>query len=347
MSLYERLLRPLLFRMDPERAHALAMVAIVRGFVTSKVVRDPRLEQTLFGLTFPNPLGLAAGFDKNGVALSRWKGLGFGTVEVGTVTRLPQPGNPRPRLFRLPTDKALINRLGFNNDGSEAVATRVRKGIAGIPIGVNIGKSRVTSISDAPADYAAAVQDFAGKADYFVVNVSSPNTPQLRSLQDSGPLTEILQTMLAIDTETPLFVKVSPDLSASAFESIVRVATECGITGIVATNTTLSREGLSGVVDQPGGLSGAPLKGSADEALSILARTAGPQLTLIGVGGVFTGEDVATKLRLGASLAQIYTGWVYRGPSAAPRILAELLGVLERDRLNSVSDLIRRPSNRS
>lgn len=325
MSAYERLLRPILFRMDPERVHNVALWAIARGLIRGKLLVDPRLERTVAGIRFPNPLGLAAGFDKNGVALDRWKDMGFGFAEAGTATWLAQPGNPKPRLFRLPEDRAVINRFGFNNSGAAELANRLRAAQPGIPIGINIGKSKAAPLEGAIQDYEQSFSALKHLGDYFVVNVSSPNTPGLRTLQEKGPLTELLSTLRKLDGNTPLFVKVSPDLSNEDLLDVVEVAKTCRFTGIVATNTTLSRDGLSTSIVQDGGLSGKPLFARSNECLRILSEASQGELILIGVGGVFSGDDLRGKLELGASLVQIYTGWVYGGPKSAARILLEFL----------------------
>lgn len=325
MSAYERLLRPILFRMDPERVHNVALWAIARGLIRGKLLVDPRLERTVAGIRFPNPLGLAAGFDKNGVALDRWKDMGFGFAEAGTATWLAQPGNPKPRLFRLPEDRAVINRFGFNNSGATELANRLRAAQPGIPIGINIGKSKAAPLEGAIQDYEQSFSALKHLGDYFVVNVSSPNTPGLRTLQEKGPLTELLSTLRKLDGNTPLFVKVSPDLSNEDLLDVVEVAKTCRFTGIVATNTTLSRDGLSSSIVQDGGLSGKPLFARSNECLRILSEASQGELILIGVGGVFSGDDLRRKLELGASLVQIYTGWVYGGPKSAARILLEFL----------------------
>ena len=320
MPLYEALLRPLLFLLDPETAHNLALRAVRAGLARAKPPRTD-LEKTLFGVSFPNPVGLAAGFDKNAVALERWKDLGFGFVEVGTVTRHAQPGNPRPRVFRLPQHKAVINRLGFNNQGADAMARRLEGKRAGIPLGVNIGKSKVTGLADAAEDYAYSYRLLKGFADYVVVNVSSPNTSGLRELQDKDALSRILTRLKEIDAQKPLFVKIAPDLSKPAIEGAVAVALSLGLTGMVCTNTTVSRSMLSADPGIEGGLSGEPLRGLADEALRTVRKAAGDRLTLIGVGGVMSGEDAKNKLAIGADLVQVYTGWVYRGPGFVQEIL--------------------------
>jgi dihydroorotate dehydrogenase len=339
MGFYAAVVRPLAFKIDPERVHDIAMECIRRGWVKAKPYSNPKLAQTLFGVNFPNPLGLAAGFDKNAVALDHWHRLGFGFVEAGTVTHLRQAGNPRPRLFRLPEDRAIINRLGFNNDGAQAVADRMAAAHPAIPVGINLGKSRLTELEDAVEDYAASFTLLHKLGAYAVVNVSSPNTPGLRSLQERGPLTDILQALKAIDAQKPLFVKVSPDLEFDALDEVVDVCLTAGCTGLIATNTTLSRANLSSVPDEDGGLSGAPLYALSDAVLAHLARAVGNQMILIGVGGIFSADDLYRKIALGAHLAQVYTGWVYGGPSMAPTILRGLAERMEREGVASLEAL--------
>ncbi len=322
MPFYESVLRPLLFLMEPERAHNLGLWAVSHGLVSAKAP-DRALAKSVFGVRFPNPVGLAAGFDKNAVALARWKDLGFGFVEVGTVTQHAQPGNPRPRMFRLPASRALINRLGFNNLGADAVARNMEGVTAGIPVGVNIGKSKVTPLSESADDYAYSFRLLREFADYVVVNVSSPNTPGLRELQERDSLTRILSGLKEIDERKPLFVKIAPDLSLGAIEDVVAVCHEMRLTGMVCTNTTVSRSVLPSDPGIEGGLSGAPLTSIADETLRFV-RELSPELVLIGVGGVMSPEDAKRKLALGADLVQVYTGWVYAGPGFVPEVLSAL-----------------------
>lgn len=328
MSLYERL-RPLLFLLSPERAHHLGMSVIASGLVRAKLAQDPRLPVRAMGIEFPNPLGLAAGFDKDAEAATRWAGLGFGFAELGTVTRWPQPGNRRPRLFRLPEDRALINRMGFNNSGAAIMAGRLTRVRTRIPIGINLGKSKITPLEHAADDYAASYSLLRTLGDYFVVNVSSPNTPGLRSLQDKGPLTGIVTRIRAIDPRPPVLIKVAPDLTTGDLDDVLDVAASTGAAGLIATNTTVSRAGLRRDPFEQGGLSGAPLRPLADDALAYLASAKPDGLTLIAAGGVFTGADMLAKLRLGASLVQAYTGFVYRGPAFATLVLAEYVRELE------------------
>ncbi len=324
-SFYRQVLRPLLFRLDPEVAHKLGLWAVANGWVKA-TDSEPSLDagKTLFGVKFAHPVGLAAGFDKDGVALDHWADLGFSFVEVGTVTRHPQPGNLPPRLFRLVNDRALINRMGFNNEGADACAQRLDDSDSTIPVGINIGKSKVTPIEEADQDYAYSFRLLAPRADYVVVNVSSPNTPGLRGLQDKEPLLKILSALKDIDTNTPLFVKVAPDLSEAALADVADVVQTLGLTGIVATNTTLSRPDLSSDPQQEGGLSGAPLTRLSDQVIAFLRRHCDAKTVLIGVGGIMSVDDAARKLELGADLLQVYTGWVYGGPKFVPELVRGL-----------------------
>jgi dihydroorotate dehydrogenase len=346
--LYRSLLRPALFRLEPETAHEFALRTLstalgteaARRAASRRFARSPFGELERFGLKFKNPVGLAAGFDKNGKVARQLAGLGFGFVEVGTVTHLPQPGNPRPRLFRLPEDRALVNRLGFNNEGAAALARRIeRDGKPGCVLGVNIGKSRAVAVEEAAADYLASFDLVRPFADYVAVNVSSPNTPGLRELQRADALESLLTTIQRRNRENdarapvPLLVKVAPDLGEGELELIVDVALRAGVAGVIATNTTTRREGLSRTPPErvaacgEGGLSGAPLRARSTEVVAALYRLSRGRLTVVGVGGVFTARDAWEKIRAGASLVQLYTGFVYQGATAARDIndgLAEL-----------------------
>lgn len=350
MGLYSAIARPLLFRLDPERAHRLALRWLgVPGFArlaAGPPHRDTRLARELAGITFPNPIGLAAGFDKDGEAIEAWTTMGFGFVELGTVTPRPQPGNPEPRLFRLPANRALINRMGFNNAGAAALGDRLRALDPPIPIGVNLGKNRDTPLERAAEDYASAVLSLGWSPAYFAINVSSPNTPGLRELQDPGALAEIIDAVRHADGRlpphnqiTPLFVKVSPDLSAEELEAIVEVALKKRIAGIIATNTTLSREGLRTETQEEGGLSGPPLLSRSLEAIRAIRRLAGDRMVVIGVGGVSSVEDVLQMLRAGADLVQVYTALVYEGPSLVRRLCRGLSREMDQLGANSLQDI--------
>jgi dihydroorotate dehydrogenase len=317
-------LRRLLFVVPPERSHELVFAAL-RGVTTAAPLRrglsrrlaptDPVLASTVFGVRFPGPLGLAAGFDKDGIGLKAWGALGFGYAEVGTVTAHAQPGNPAPRLFRLPADRALLNRLGFNNRGAAALASRLAQESPDVPIGVNIGKTKSTPAEHAADDYRTSARLVGPLAAYLVVNVSSPNTPGLRDLQAVDSLRDILSAVLA-ETATPVLVKIAPDLADSDIDEIADLATELGLAGIVATNTTVSRDGLSTPgVDAlgSGGISGPPLAHRAAEVLRRLYCRVGNRLTLISVGGIETVDDAWDRITAGASLLQGYTGFIYGG----------------------------------
>ncbi len=342
MSFYSSILRPIMFMLPAETAHDLAMFALRRGWVQARSFEHPILRQELFGTTFSNPVGLAAGFDKNAVALDHWHRLGFGFAEIGTVTWHPQPGNEKPRLFRLPAQHALINRFGFNNDGAREVSTRLAASRSRIPVGVNLGKSKITDLADAAKDYQDSFRLLHKNGAYFVVNVSSPNTPGLRSLQERGPLLEILRAIKEVNASKPLFFKVAPDLELDALDELVEVAREARVTGIIAANTTLNREDVPAGTrhrDEAGGLSGEPLKHRSDIVLRHLAKACGNEMVLIGVGGIMTAQDVFDKVALGAHLVQVYTGWVYGGPQFVPTLLEDFVALLERHGIRSLEEL--------
>jgi dihydroorotate dehydrogenase len=323
-----------LFRLDAERAHDAALRTL--GAVAPVLARVRRLpaspagsSKKVFGITFPNPVGLAAGMDKDGRALRAWPALGFGFVEVGTVTRLAQPGNPRPRLFRLPASAAIVNRMGFNNAGADALAARLaRLGPIGVPLGISLGRSRAVPNEAALEDYVASLRVLAGHGDYFAVNVSSPNTPGLRELQDRSFLDDLLAALSA-ETDRPLLVKVAPDLTDAALGEVLEVAAHRRIAGIIATNTTVSRAGVAGrdaalARAEAGGLSGPPLHQRVIEVVKFV--TSECDLPVIGVGGIDSAEAARRIVDAGASLVQVYTGFVYGGPAlvrAAVRALEE------------------------
>lgn len=332
-------LRPLLFRLDPERAHSLTLAALASGLGPSAPRFDPILGVRLAGLTLPGPIGLAAGFDKNAAVPGALLRPGFGFVEVGTVTPRPQAGNPRPRIFRLADDGAVINRLGFNNAGLDAAVANLRKPRRAGVVGVNIGANKDSV--DRVADYAVTARAMRGLADYITANISSPNTPGLRGLQDGAALAELVSAVLREAGHTPVFVKVAPDLDAAQIAAIARVALDAGIAGLIVSNTTLARPTLrSPAAGESGGLSGAPLFGPSTEILRAFARATGKALPLIGVGGVASGAQAYAKLRAGASAVQLYTGLIYHGPGLARRINAELAALLRRDGLASIADAV-------
>jgi dihydroorotate dehydrogenase len=354
--LYRRAIYPALVRLgggDPETAHervlaALAFVsrsaALTRALEISMSLGQadtPSLTREVFGLRFPHPVGLAAGFDKNGVALHALAALGFGFIEAGTVTRVAQPGNPRPRLFRLLRDEALINRMGFNNEGAEVVSARLKQmRPLSVPLGLSLGKSKVTPLEEAAADYLASLDTLYPYGDYFAVNVSSPNTPGLRELQESDWLDELLEVLIqrlgerAIQEERPtpkpLLVKVAPDLDEAALERIVEICLAHGASGLIAVNTTLEHSGLRAdapatLRNQLGGLSGRPLHARAVAVVRFLSERANDRLPIVGCGGIFTADDAKRMLDAGAALLQLYTGFIYQGPAIARQIARGLL----------------------
>jgi dihydroorotate dehydrogenase len=346
-----RALRRVLFLVAPERIHTWVF-ALLRAVTSPAPLRralarrlapaDPVLASTVFGVRFPGPLGLAAGFDKDGRGLHTWGALGFGFAEVGTVTAQAQPGNPPPRMFRLPDDRGLLNRMGFNNDGAAALATRLTRPTADVPIGVNIGKTKATPAENAVEDYAQSALLVGPLAAFLVVNVSSPNTPGLRDLQAVESLRPILSAVKA-QTSTPVLVKIAPDLSDSDIDEIADLAVELGLAGIVATNTTVSRDGLlTPGVDAlgPGGISGAPVARRSAEVLRRLYRRVGGQLVLISVGGIETADDAWERITAGASLLQGYTGFVYGGGLWAKHIHDGLARRLHERGFASLSDAV-------
>ena len=341
MSLVERAGLALLHRLDPERAHDVSLTALRSGLLSLPgPVTSRRLATTIAGLDLPNPVGLAAGYDKNAVALAALMRAGFGFLEVGAATPRPQPGNPRPRLFRLGDDRAVINRFGFNNDGAEAIADRLRARPTGIPVGLNLGANKDSD--DRAADYAAVLRTAGPVADFVTVNVSSPNTEKLRELQGAEALEALLAGVLAARAEArlnvPVFLKVAPDLAETEIAEIAGVARATGIDGLIATNTTLSRDGLtSSFRDQRGGLSGAPLFERSTRVLARFSTALGPDVPIIGVGGIGSPEQALTKIRAGASAVQLYTAMVYEGLSLVPRIARGLDDLLARNGFDTVA----------
>jgi dihydroorotate dehydrogenase len=338
--MYEAAVRPVLFRLgggDAETAHewTLRRLAALAGRpdllrAVGRLLAAPAAPREVFGLRFPNPVGLAAGMDKDGLALAAWPALGFGFVEAGTVTWEAQAGNERPRMFRLRDSGAVVNRMGFNNRGARALADRLaRLGPGAVPLGISLGKSRVTALADAVGDYVASLRVLRPYADYFAVNVSSPNTPGLRSLQDRGHLTELLAALRA-ETTTPILVKIAPDLTDAAIADLLAVCTEQGVAGVIATNTTLARDGLAPrdvlIAAQAGGLSGAPLAERARAVVAFVHRESRGTLPIIGVGGVLHPDDAVRLMDAGASLVQLYTGLVYRGPALVRGCVRALTG---------------------
>ncbi|HRF02273.1 MAG TPA: quinone-dependent dihydroorotate dehydrogenase [Pirellulaceae bacterium] len=362
--IWRSILRPLLFRFSAERAHhlgigSLRMAGRVPGLLaaigsTTRVV-DPRLATERFGLSFPAPVGLAAGFDKDAMLIRELPAIGFGFVEVGTLTAHSQPGNPQPRLFRLPADRAVINRMGFNNGGSAAAADRLKRAPKSrVPLGINIGKSKITPNDEALEDYLTSFRRLADMADYVTVNVSSPNTPGLRQLQDREPLQRLLaalqQENAARSRPLPLLLKIAPDLEESQLDDIADLAASCRLAGLIATNTTIGREGLKTDAETvrqigAGGLSGKPLTERSREVVAGLYRRTQGKLPIIGVGGIFDADDAWRMIGAGASLLQVYTGLVYEGPWFVKRLHRGLIERLERAGLKHLDDAVGRDLN--
>ncbi|NJM44876.1 MAG: quinone-dependent dihydroorotate dehydrogenase [Alkalinema sp. RU_4_3] len=370
MDFYQSAIRPLLFsglKADPEWLHQQTLTSLewldskapawVRSSTCSTLqqqylLRDDRLVQTLWGLRFNNPLGLAAGFDKNGLAAGLWSSFGFGFAEMGTVTLHGQPGNPQPRLFRLMEDYAALNRMGFNNDGAEALADRLRSRVSsgwGLPLGINLGKSKVTPLEEAAADYGGSFRLLKNCGDYFVVNVSSPNTPGLRSLQSTEQLAPIFEVLNNENTEgKPILVKIAPDLADEDVAAVVDLALQYKLAGIIATNTTIRRDGLKTerlsngglVTEEAGGISGRPVRSRSTEVIKLIYRQTGGKLPIVGVGGIFTAEDAWEKITAGASLLQVYTGWIYQGPGMAKQVMRGLIEKLDAQGLKHISEAV-------
>lgn len=381
MDIYKSGIRPLLFQglnVDPEQAHHQSLQFLgwldrygdrpPLSFLRQQIKRSccfnhPSLEQTQWGLNFPNPIGIAAGFDKDGVAANVWESFGFGFAELGTVTFHAQSGNPKPRMFRLPLDEAALNRMGFNNSGAAALAERLENRLTvehsiahptgmpiGIPIGINLGKSKITALEDAAADYLESFRLLKNLGDYFVVNVSSPNTPGLRSLQSTEQLEPILSALQQENSaQKPLFVKIAPDLEWEGIAAVIELAQRHQLSGIIATNTTIRRDHLktqriaatgNPITEEAGGISGAPLRGRSTEVIRFIYQKSRGTLPIIGVGGVFTAEDAWEKITAGASLIQVYTGWIYEGPGMVQRVLKGLVQKLEAHGLQNIGEAI-------
>ncbi len=348
-----------LFKLDPEHAHEKTVAALkfaeqMGGTAPLSLMynfKDERLVSNLWGVQFTNPVGLAAGFDKNAAVYRGLAALGFGSVEIGTVTPVAQPGNEKPRLFRLVEDKAVINRMGFNNEGVEVVAQNLANyERANIPIGVNIGKNKITPNEDAANDYEKSLEALYPYGHYFVINISSPNTPNLRDLQETESLRQLLKAIRNKTNELeekgakqkPILLKVAPDMSDEHMHDVVQVAVAEGISGIIATNTTLSRKGLVNQTHstETGGLSGKPLAERATTWIKEIYQEIGGQVPIIGVGGIFNGDDAYEKIRAGASLVQIYTGMIYEGPKAANQINKRLIQLMEQDGFTNISQVV-------
>jgi dihydroorotate dehydrogenase len=358
---YKRILRPILFLRDPEKAHEqtlalLSNAAFLEGpFERFFAVSDDRLRVRVGSLSFRNPVGLAGGFDKNGLAIRAWPGFGFGFIEIGAVTAQGQPGNPKPRLIRLPEDSALINRLGFNNEGAEAIAARLARlrsggGRCKIPLGINIGRTKIVATKDAAKDFLFTFTTLFSYGDFFTLNVSSPNTPNLRDLQGKDLLAELLSVIQEKNRELadksgtrekPVWVKVAPDMELSQLDEIIEVAQAKRVAGIIATNATaFMRETLVRKVSEPGGLSGIPLKAKATSFVRHIYKTTRGRLPIIGVGGIFTAQDAYEKIQAGATAVQILTGFVYEGPGAVKRINRGLLKLIDRDGFKNISEAV-------
>ncbi|SEN80191.1 dihydroorotate oxidase A [Pseudorhodobacter antarcticus] len=344
MTVTERLALRALHQIDPERAHGLSVLALRLGLApTPGPFATPRLVTTLAGMALPNPVGLAAGYDKNAECLPALMQSGFGWLEVGAATPLPQPGNPKPRLFRLTKDRAAINRFGFNNQGMEAIATRLAKRPNGVPVGLNLGANKTST--DRAADFVHVLAHCGDHVDFATVNVSSPNTEKLRDLQGAAALTGLLTGVMEVRDELasaiPIFLKIAPDLTDEELAQIAEVALATGVSGIIATNTTLARDGLkSRHANQAGGLSGAPLFEKSTRILAQLSQLTDGKIPLVGVGGISTADQAYAKIRAGASAVQLYTAMVYHGISLAGDIAAGLDSLLERDGYTTVAQAV-------
>ncbi len=360
---YQYGMRPLLFSLDPEAAHHLA-IAICRKINDSRILQeiaksafyysDSRLSQTIWNLKFENPVGLGAGFDKNAEAIGAWSNFGFGFAEVGTITAQAQSGNPQPRLFRLPSDRAVLNRMGFNNRGAAASAADLKNYFqthkSNIPLGINLGKSKITPIEEAKFDYAESLRSLYEFGDYFVVNVSSPNTPNLRDLQATDQLCAILAELKPINIQNkPILVKIAPDLNDADIIEVVKASQAYGVSGIIATNTTISRQNLTtthisitgkSVTEEAGGISGQPVRDRSLAVINLIWQTTEGSLPIIGVGGIFNAEDAWQKITAGAAIVQVYTGLIYEGPMMVKNILQGLVAKLDAHGLENIQQAI-------
>ena len=354
---------------DPEAAHRQMLKTLnnlelnrhsawgrlaIKQLEKSFCVTDSRLQQTLWGLNFNNPFGLAAGFDKNGTAAGMWSSFGFGFAELGAVTLYSQPGNPRPRMFRLPEDKAALNRMGANNLGAAVMADTLaqtwKRQPRRIPIGINLCKSKVAALDEAAADYVGSFNYLQDVADYFVINVSSPNTPGLRSLQSGEQLEPILSGLQATNTQQkPILIKIAPDLEWDDIKDILNLATSYSLSGVIATNTTIRRDGLNtdvlketgrSIKNEAGGISGLPVKQRATEVIRFIYQETDGKLPIIGVGGIFNADDAWDKIVAGASILQVYTGWIYEGPWMVKQVLSGLLAKLDEKGFDNISDAV-------
>lgn len=348
---YDRWIKPALFRLSAESAHDLSLAALALASSSSSVlaivarrfvVDDPRLQVECFGLTFANPLGLAAGLDKNAVAVPAWAALGFGSIEIGTVTPRPQSGNPKPRAWRIPADRAIVNAMGFPGEGAERVAARLRDGLTRlhdrrVRIGVNVGKNAATPLDEAADDYVAALVPFLGMVDFVTVNVSSPNTAGLRALQGAEYLYDLVSRVVAAATGVPVLVKIAPDVHDADLSGIVAATTSAGASGIVATNTTVSRAGLLHDPGRAGGLSGRPLAPRSRFVTHSLRRLT--EAPLVSVGGIDGPEEAVRRLEVGADLLQVYTGLIYGGPAFAHALLRGLVAAMDAAQVARITDL--------
>lgn len=366
--MYKHFIRPFLFQFDSETVHEFVLNRLSQQYHILKIFRsafqfeNPLLRQTIFNKTFENPVGLAAGFDKFAKGIPVWDSLGFGFAEIGTITGQEQPGNDRPRLFRLKKDEALINRFGFNNPGAEKAARTLaeweaKKILHAIPVGINIGKTKIVELEKAKDDYLLSFEKLWTFADYFVVNVSSPNTPNLRELQDKRFLTDILLALAeknvrlsrqALIPPKAILVKIAPDLSLSQIDEVLTVVETAGVDGVVATNTTIERKNLSSdpqLVSETGGLSGKPLKNASTEIIRHIYNSTKGKITIVGVGGIFNGDDAYEKIRAGASLVQIYTGFIYEGPMVCKKTNKTLAELVERDGFKNIAEAVGKGKN--